>query len=122
MDALYWLMGYDTNREIEAAPGQIRHREAILKDIKNLSKQSFKPITEKIDKPELVRQQSTEKSNDLEEKKTSTTDQKENDGEDDKLPAWRYTQSGAWTRMNSFKKNPKKLKKKFRSEYPELYK
>jgi len=123
MDTLYWLMGYDTNCEIEAAPGQIRHREAILKDIKNLSKQSFEPIVEKLEKPELTRQQSNEKSDDLDivEKKTSLNDQKEN-GDDDKLPAWRITQSGAWTRMNSLKKKPKKLKKKFRSDYPELYK
>ena len=118
MDALYWLMGYDTTPEVEAYPNQIRHREAILKDIKNLSKQSFEPIAEKIDKPELVRQESNEKEV---EKKTSTTDQKEEKGEDGDLPPWRFTQSGAWTRMNSFKKKPKKLKKKFRSDYPELY-
>ena len=61
MDALWYLLGYDTTPEVEAAPGQIRHREQILKDIKSLSKQSFEPIVEKLEKPELTRQQSNEK-------------------------------------------------------------
>jgi ribosomal protein L14E/L6E/L27E len=117
MDALYWLMGYNTQTEIEAYPNQVRHREAILKEIKALSKEPFKPIAEKLEKPELTRQQSTEKSDNLLEKKTSTTDQKEEKGDDDKLPAWRITQSGAWTRL---KKKPKLKKPRF--EYPELYK
>jgi hypothetical protein len=110
-------MGYDTTPEVEAYPNQIRHREAILKDIKNLSKTSFEPIAEKLDKTELTRQESNEKPDNLEiEKKTSLDDQKSDDGED-KLPPWRIAQNSAWTRL---KKKPKKTKPRF--EYPELYK
>ena len=123
MDTLYWLMGYNTEPEIEAAPNQIRYREQILKDIKNLSKQSFEPIAEKLEKPTLIRQ-TADDNFEVEniEKKTPTNDRNE-EKEEGSFPAWRLTQSGAWTRMNSFaKKKPQQLKKKFRSDYPELYK
>jgi hypothetical protein len=114
MDTLYWLMGYNTEPEIEAAPNQIRYREALLKDIKNMSEMP-------LEKPTLIRK--TADDNNFEtEKKTSTNDRNE-EKEEGSFPAWRLTQSGAWTRMNSFaKKKPRNLKKKFRSDYPELYK